>query len=878
MAAIIIEGAEGLLTGEKHIDSGRKGYLIASDNVFVRKEGVIEPRPGLSAIGATNSNITRMFYDQINSQTLRAGATANLLQKWDGAAWTDLDTTRKYSAIAPSRSFAFLMSNEGLRRINAANTATEIGYVPEALDIQLANIGSSGFLPNNSAIGYRVVFGISNSNNQFFLGAPSGRAVFVNTTGATCNIQCTFTVPAGLTTSHFYQVYRTQPSGGATIDPYDDSYLVYEAYLTSSDLSAGTVALNDSLLTGQGGAALYTNQGQQSSLQTNFPCECTTGTYGTGSLELFADCLFASNDQPRSNLNLFLLGINTAATTNNNQNGLSAFTFSGTTSNTVSTISTISATVISFLRVGMIVAGTGIQAGTKITSVGVSSVGISLPATATGAPTVTAGDVITLAGVDYIAWTSESIANRQFLVSNNTIASIALRLTCESLIRVVNRYSGNTTMYLRYLSSANELPGHMYLFARTDRASSYTIQCTRAAAFSPNIAAATTIPSIGVPGRVRYSKVSEPEAWPTLNYFDMPGSATVIALKALQSALLVFTNRGVYRIVGVYGNFGLELLDASSILATTASNIGSGVVVVNNVAFALMTKGLTAVTESVARRVEHCPDALVNPVVTLNQLSAHTGDSTVFVPTNFGTYVYHTDWGVWLSWSTTYSSGVYNQADALMYLTSGTQSYQTRDSQYSAASYYDSNASVTINSISGLDVTLASAPAGWLAGDLLIQGANTHVITAINSNVATVDSVTGFTTGAATVRIGYTSSVIYCPTGIPDGMQDGLMTCDFMFDGADLSPTSLATFNNTGYLKIVSGNFYTDQDQAVASSPGQVTSGNFPFLYRAYLPASARRCNNIAVGLSWRTCANKTRFTGLMLFYKNKDSRSTRNV
>lgn len=877
-ASIRLEGAEGLLTGERHTDYGAKGYLLTSDNVFVRKPGVIEPRFGLSAAGGTQAGVERMFYDQTHQQVLRAGVTSNLLQAWDGAAWVDLDTTRTYSAVCPSRTFTFLQSSDGLRRITSTNDATEIGYVPPGLDVQLTASGSTGYLQNNTAIAYRVCFGVSNSNNQFFLGAPSGRSVYINSGGTSVNISVTFTVPAGLSTSHFYQIYRSTPSGGVTIDPYDDMQLAYEAYLTSSDLSAQTVTVIDYMPLGQGGAALYTNQGQQTSVKGNFPCEAITGAYGSGSLELFSECLWASNYQPLSNLNLFLMGINTSATTGNNLNGLSAFTFTGTPTSGSTTLGTISATVTPFIHVGMVLSGTGIPAGTTVVSVGATSLVMSAQATSSpGAITVTAGDTLTIAGVTYTAWTSESIANRQFLVSNNASAGIAIRLTAESLIRVVNRATANTFVYMRYQSGPNELPGNIYLYARTDRASSYTIVSTAGAAFSPYLGTATTIPSIGVPGRIVYSKPGEPEAWPPDQFFDVPGNATVIGLKALQSALLVFTDRGVYRMTGVYGNFAMELIDASTILATTSTLPGTGVVVVNNIAFALATKGLVAITESSARRVEHCPDSLINPEVTANQISAHLGDSTVFIPTSFGTYVYHADQGIWLAWATVYSSGVYDQSTGIMYLHADTQSYASRNSQYTAASYYDSDAAVTINSIdtTNLTVTLASAPSSWVKGDLLIQGSYTYVITNIASNVATLTSVTGLTAAAATVRIGFTSSVTYCPVEVSSGSQTQMTALEVLFDGADMSPTSMSSFNNTGYLKLVDVGFATDQDQAVVTSSDQVSSGDYPFILRVWPPASARRGNNVTISVSWRTCANKTRFIGVVI--ERQDSKPTRN-
>lgn len=208
---------------------------------------------------------------------------------------------------------------------------------------------------------------------------------------------------------------------------------------------------------------------------------------------------------------------------------------------------------------------------------------------------------------------------------------------------------------------------------------------------------------------------------------------------------------------------------------------------------------------------------------------------------------------------------------------SGTQSYAARDSQYAAENYYDSDAAVTINSIdtAAKTVTLALAPSGWAEGDLLIQGAFSYVITDINSTVATLTDVTGLTAAAATVRIGYTSTLTYCPVEIPSGSQAQMTSVEVLFDGADVSPTSMTSFNNTGYLKLVDVGFATDQDQAVSLSSDQVSSGDYPFILRVWPPATARRGNNVAISISWRTCANKTRFLGVVI--ERQDTKTTRN-
>ena len=864
-------GAQGLLTSGRRLGQGERGYFAKTNNALIRHDGVIEPRFGLEALGVVASNITRILYDTKNAQVLRASTTNNVLQKWTGSAWSDLDTTRKYSANVAARNFTFLMSNEGLRRINSGNTATEIAFVPEGLDIELRSLsGSAGWMPDNTQVGYKVVFGVKNVADEFFLGAPSGRAIAINTAGGTRDTEIRFTVPSGLTTSYFYQVYRTRPSGGPLIDPGDEMSLIFEDYLTGTDISNGYVTFTDRVPNGNGGAALYTNESQQTDAQANYPCEAAMSSIGRGDLAFFANCLWANNYQPRSFLDLSLLAVLT-------ETGLNARTFTADT-NTSVTITNASSTA--GLAIGQRIEGTGIPAGTTITNIVGTTITISAPATATAAGvSMTAGDIVVLAGTSYVAWTSEDIATNKFLVSTDASAAKAVRVTAESFIRVVNRSASNTVVYARYMSGPNQLPGQMRITARTDRASAYTVQCAaHGMAFFPNITTAQTILSKGEPGALVYSKPNEPQAWPPLNYELLPGNATVLALSALRTALLVWTDKGLYRITGVYGNFYGEEIDSSVILSSTSTNPGLGVVVVDNVAFAMTSKGLVAATESGAVSVSGNVSTYTdNTDITTGRLSAHYGDGLVFVPVSVGTLVFNTHNSTWTSWSTVYSTGVYDQSTRRMVLQDGTTTRRARDATYQAENLYDSDAAVAVNSISGNVVTLASAPVGMVRGDLLIQGVVTQVIESFQGAALTVANGAAFSAGAATVRIGYTVSATYCPMGSPSPtISKHVNYAHVVFDGATLAGASLATFNNTGYKKVVAVTFITDLDTTERSAIEIVNSNNFPFEARFWVPPESQRCSMMTVSFSFRCCANATRVLGIELDYEGISDKTRR--
>src|SRR5690606_18099792 len=110
------------------------------------------------------------------------------------------------------------------------------------LDVQASLTGSSGFLADDHRVAYRVVWGYRDQNDNFILGAPSQRISIKNNAGssATRDVSLTFTIPAGVTSSWFYQIYRSSQvdNSGGDVEPNDELQLVYEGFPSSGDLSA----------------------------------------------------------------------------------------------------------------------------------------------------------------------------------------------------------------------------------------------------------------------------------------------------------------------------------------------------------------------------------------------------------------------------------------------------------------------------------------------------------------------------------------------------------------------------------------------------------------------------------------------------------------
>lgn len=126
----------------------------------------------------------------------------------------------------------------------------------------------------------------------------------------TATVILDITIPQGITTDYFFQVYRSaQVSAvGSTsindISPNDELQLVYEAFVTSDDISAAHITFEDQTPDAFRGANLYTNATTgEGILQANdippFALD----------INRFKNVIFYANTKTRNRLSLSLLGV-----------------------------------------------------------------------------------------------------------------------------------------------------------------------------------------------------------------------------------------------------------------------------------------------------------------------------------------------------------------------------------------------------------------------------------------------------------------------------------------------------------------------------------------------------------------------------------------
>jgi hypothetical protein len=275
----------GLYTFPNPLSKVPVGAAIQADNIVANKDGVAECRRGLAAAGTTLGLSAGQFIDQwfaYQNRLLIHDTTGQLWYDSTGSiGWSVFGGTyavpsgaSKIRGVEANKNY-YLATSTGIQKQAAYNATPVLAGVPPGLDgTGVLDVSGSGLLGASQQCAYQIVFGYVDANGNLNLGNPSERILVVNSTGTAQNVVLTFTVPQGLSTSYFYQIYRTpQTTYSATpslnVPPGAEPQLATQQALTGGQVSGLSVTYTDITPDALLGAALYTNPSQQGALQTN---------------------------------------------------------------------------------------------------------------------------------------------------------------------------------------------------------------------------------------------------------------------------------------------------------------------------------------------------------------------------------------------------------------------------------------------------------------------------------------------------------------------------------------------------------------------------------------------------------------------------------
>lgn len=870
-------GAKGLLCGRRSADAGQKGYATKANNVLIGSDGVYEPIFATAQVGSLcDETIDRMFQERASGSVMRAAFASGdyRMELYDVSTpdtWVVVDNTRAYTSTATFNETTYMLSSTGLRRLSDDGTTTYSADIPEGRTLKCATTGSSGFLSIYGTIGYVCVWGRprSVSTNSFYLGAPSERSVVQNTGATTCNVSITASIPPDVTTtSHFLQVYRTRtalPAEGTTasIDPGSTYVLVYEAYPTSSQISAGVVTFTDSVLDGNGTYDLYTSVSIDGANAAAFPCEATSrGDTGYGELAVWDKCLWATNYNPRPYIDLSVL---------RTFRSIGGYTFTFT--NGLNT-----ATGTSGGSVGQVVVSSYFAAGFAVitSKPNPTSYVFSANANATGVDGSALVKETLQLGTSYL-WphSTESATNLSFLTPSSGVPTYVIRELSLSLCRIINTSSTLKSKFLaRYMSGPNDQPGLIRITQIDRTLSAQYMQLARDSAasgddipVSPSLLLSTPLAASAPRATLVHSgALSEtdgnPEGWPLRNSFSFPSQPDILSVAPLRGALMLICPFAVYRVTGTYGSYSVDMVDASRQFWASDTNPGRGCVVHNNVAYAMSTAGLVKITESSVRLVANTPEELVGEADPPGRMYAHETMGLIFIPGADRTYIYHVAADAWTTSDIVVgSSGAFRSSDLTLYTSSGQYSRAQRSAQLEASSYYQTSSAYTITGVSGNTITLSSS-AGLSVGDVLVQGSVSAAIMTLSPEITLSDG-TGFANGAATGYLGFNAEVEYAPLVSPLGNSKTFESGALIFDSPERDPSDPDEANDTGLVRYITIGTKTDLYLTEDSTIHTPTSSPLPQAQRFTVGSNTRRGSVLVPRWQIRVAGNKFRVVGM---------------
>lgn len=224
-----LTSAKGLITSSNEV-ARVDGALSKADNVIIDYENVIQQRRGFKEYSQLlltppkqlltyKQQIFAHYGTNISYDSASAGTFANF-----SGSYTELISGLRIKSLEASGNLYFT-TNEGIKVISAKSasdfptTAIKNAGAVEASDLSGKVVpDAAGFLPAQSKVAYRLLFGYKDANGNLHPGAPSSRVILTNQSQDvktseifTVNIQDLTLIPNTGTAAYF--TFDTMESG-----------------------------------------------------------------------------------------------------------------------------------------------------------------------------------------------------------------------------------------------------------------------------------------------------------------------------------------------------------------------------------------------------------------------------------------------------------------------------------------------------------------------------------------------------------------------------------------------------------------------------------------------------------------------------------------
>lgn len=878
----------GLFTSPNNLSGVPQGALEVADNLVINTKNIVSSRRGQTQYGSPltvgSGQVNKIFN---YSSSLITSYDDKLAYDSGAGVWLDYSGTYEDPAagyrmrsLEALRNFYFTTS-QGVFKLDAINATPRKAGVVRALGGTGTVTGSTGFLIQDSAVAYRLVWGYRDANNNLLLGAPSQRLVVVNPSGSgsDVDVELTFTIPASITTEYFYQIYRSNGTATATDTPSDELQLVLEGNPTAGEITAKEFTVIDQTPYSLMRATLYTSPSQEGIANSNDEPPFALD------MDIFKTCAFYANIKQKQRLSVAMISVESPS--------LGYVTDAGADTHSNTTVDGLTSTTD--LRVGMRAVGANIPANTTIVSIdSPTAITISQAASTTTNLSLEFQDRVTIGGVNYWAGSTQDVATNTFLTDGSGTPGQNINTTAVNLLEIVNTSASNTTLYGYYLSGVEDLPGQMLFEERSIGGPAFAMTSTAGSSFSPEIpTSGTSVESNNdeKQNRVAISKPGQVEAVPGYTYFDI-GSANfpIQRVVALRDGIFFFKTDGVYRLSGeTFSSFTVSLVDN-----TVTLQVPESAVPFNNQVFCFTTQGICAVTDS---GIQIMSVPIENTLLELSSSQYVNFDTASFgvayesarlylfftvteETDQFATqaFVYNSLTDSWARWVMNRTCGVVNTAVNKLFMgQADTGQIMVERKTYTNADFADEQYAVTIDSVdSATEVTLADA-SDVAVGMTLVQGARKALILEINSDTLTLSSASGLTADAAIVYTPILNRLQWAPI---DAENPGILK--------QFSELSLF-FRNAAFAEIDAifstnislGNFTVPIVNNSTQGWGQLPWGSFPWgsprggqnTLRTYVPRDKQRASWLKLTLQTEEAFTGFSLQGVSLIYNQMSSR-----
>ena len=412
--------------------------------------------------------------------------------------------------------------------------------------------------------------------------------------------------------------------------------------------------------------------------------------------------------------------------------------------------------------------------------------GVGAPNGLVANDTITITDQGSLTAYTYTAKVANNFPAREFaVVTSGTIAQ-QIDATARNLTSAINQDPNNTLWYAYYQTGTNVLPGGIILKARNLQEGPFFVNSSRTTCWTPvlPVSGQTYLSgNFSTPSGFIPSKVNQPDAAPLA--YSTPvqsGNISVVLYRglALQDALYLFTNAGVFRVTGTDPTtLQVILFDSSAILVGLQTPQ-----ILNNSIYYYSTQGICNVSSGgnqiVSRNIER--DILELSVFSnFSSLAygvAYESDRKYFlwspdantdtIPTI--SYLYNWITSAYTQWTRPASAGIVNPANQHLFIADGSGNVFKEKKTFTNTDYSDESYTVTIsttdttlNTITLADSTNVSIGDVIQQTVLMIQYTTQVTGNDTSTGVVNVESAVGFAAGSAINYKSIVQKVKYAP-------------------------------------------------------------------------------------------------------------------